>query len=532
MSNVAQPIPYLDRMVWMADYPSQGATKFPNRQAIIADHGSLTYAELDRKTDQFVAFLDRNAIGPGSRIAYLGKNSELFFPVLFGCLRHNVVLVPINWRSAPGEIAFVLEDSASQLVIFDDEFGEILTQSMATMATTPPRTLITHTNAADSLCQVLNETAPFPMSAPRQYSDSWALLMYTSGTTGRPKGVMLSHKALSISRHLELDSPDWTDWTSDDVILSAMPNFHVGGMSWMLIGLLRSLTCVLTADPSPANLLRLAQTYEITRTFMVPTVIKALLEQITLTATSAPRLKTIFYGASTMNVALLKNCIEVFDCKFAQYFGMTENCGSVTFLPPSAHDITRPALLRSVGKALPGMTIEIRSPNGTSLPEGQAGEIWVQSPTLMSGYWNRPEDTKTALVDGWYRTGDGGYLDENGYLYLTDRIKDMIISGGENIYPVEVEQALREHPAVRDVVVVGIPDPVWGENVVAVVEWHPGQSATLEELRDHAGSRIARYKLPKILQSIAVLPRTSTGKLQRGEVRLNIKAMILATSRM
>jgi acyl-CoA synthetase (AMP-forming)/AMP-acid ligase II len=385
-------------------------------------------------------------------------------------------------------------------------------------------TLPTDGNASRTLDRILrDESIPY-QKFDTLFTDKCALQIYTSGTTGQPKGVMLSQRAMSIARHVELDSPDWSDWQATDIILSAMPNFHVGGLSWMLIGLLRSLTCVLTADPSPANFLQLSQRHRVTRTFMVPTSVAALLELIKKSDLPAPPLKSIFYGASTMDVPLLKDCIETFGCGFGQYFGMTENCGSVTFLPPSSHDVARPDLLRSVGKALPGMAIEIRDKNGAPLPINTPGEIWITSPCLMIGYWNRPAETSEVLIDGWYKTGDGGYLNAEGYLYLTDRIKDMVVSGGENIYPAEVEQILRLHPAIKEIVIVGVPDKPWGESVAAIVEWNAGQKATIEELRTFAKQHIAGYKLPKLLQSVESLPRTATGKLQRAEVRRRIKS--------
>lgn len=505
------------KLRWTADYATHGAHCHPDRAAIIGDHGALTYRELATASERFAGYLAAQQIGPGTRIAYLGRNSEWFFTVLFGCLNQGVILTPLNWRCTVVEIAYILEDSGSVLLIHDEEFAAIAEQACTRLPAGPAR-LPVDGDAQGCLQRLLRgDTSP-----PARHDgspDQCALLMYTSGTTGRPKGVMLSHRALSVSRHLDLVSPDWRDWDDSDVVLSAMPNFHIGGLAWMLIGLLRSLTCVLTADSSAANIVRLAKRHSVTRTFMVPTVIRSVLDQLRTTGESPPRLRTIYYGAATMDPALLTHSIQALGCGFAQFFGMTENCGVAAFLPPSAHDLHAPNLLRSVGKALAGMAIEIRDPSGRRLSANEAGEIWIRSPTLMSGYWNRPDATAECLVDGWYRSGDGGYLDEMGYLFLTDRIKDMIISGGENIYPAEVEDALRRHPAVRDVVVVGVPDMAWGESVVAVVEWKDGRCATLQALRATAERHIASFKLPKLLHEVTALPRTATGKLQRAEVR-------------
>lgn len=514
------PMDTLDRMIWLADYPSHGAARFPDKPAIIADTGGYTYRELDQASDRFATFLLASGLKPGDRIAYWGKNNEMFFPVVFGCIRSGIVLVPLNWRCAPAEIAYMLADSGSKLLIHDKEFSDAADQATANLSA-KPRHLVAWggDDPATSLAAVINQG---PVPAVHRFADvdACALMMYTSGTTGKPKGVMTTQRAVSIARHVEIDSPDWSDWNDDDIVLSAMPNFHSGGLQWMLTGLLRSLTCILTADPSPENHLALSLRYGCTRTFMVPTIVRGLLEALVASGKEAPGLKTISYGAAVMDVDLIKRCLAAFpDCKFAQYFGMTETAGTVTFLPPKDNDISRPELLKSIGKALPGYEIEIRDAAGKPLPANTPGEIWIKTPTVMLGYWNKPEATAEVLVEGWYRSGDGGYLNDAGYLFLTDRIKDMIVSGGENIYPAEVEAVMRLHPAIKDLVVIGAKDPKWGECVTAVVEWKEGKTAALEELRAFGTQHLASYKLPKRLYSVEVLPRTATGKLQRAEVR-------------
>ncbi len=523
MTKPFSPLDTLDQMTWLADYPSLGAKRFPDRPAIIADTGRYTYTELDQASNRFAAFLDASGYRPGDRIAYIGKNNEMFFPVVFGCLRTGVVLVPLNWRCAPAEIAYMLEDSGSRLVIHDEEFTDGVNQATANLSNNPPRIVAWGAKGSDdarrNLASIINSGA-VPKAYRHDAPDECALQLYTSGTTGHPKGVMLTHRGMSVARHVEIGSPDWDDWTDDDIILSAMPSFHTGGMAWMFTGMSRSLTCVLTADATAENLLALSQRYGTTRTFMVPTVVRALLEALVASGGKPPGLKAIHYGASVMDADLIRRCLAAFPgCRFAQYFGMTETSGTVTFLPPKNHDPAHPELLGSVGAALPGYTIEIRDADGKPLPTGQAGEIWIKTQTVMLGYWNRPDATAEALVDGWYRSGDGGYVDAGGYLFLTDRIKDMIVSGGENVYPAEVEAVLRLHPAIKDLVIVGAKDPVWGECVTAVVEWKEGQATTVEELRAFGVKQIAGYKLPKRLYSVAALPRTATGKLQRAEVR-------------
>jgi acyl-CoA synthetase (AMP-forming)/AMP-acid ligase II len=232
-----------------------------------------------------------------------------------------------------------------------------------------------------------------------------------------------------------------------------------------------------------------------------------------------PSLRGIHYGAAPMDPALLDRSVDRIGCRFLQYYGMTEVSGSITVLGPGEHDSARPTLLRSVGRPLPGFAIEIRGPDAQRLAVGQPGEIWVKGPSLLIAYWNRPEATAEALVDGWYRSGDGGRIDADGYLFLTDRIKDMIVSGGENVYPAEVEAALRDHPAVLDAAVFGLPHPKWGEGVTAALELRPGHSTTPDEIIAYCRTCLAAYKIPRRIEIGAVLPRTASGKVQRGLIR-------------
>jgi acyl-CoA synthetase (AMP-forming)/AMP-acid ligase II len=253
--------------------------------------------------------------------------------------------------------------------------------------------------------------------------------------------------------------------------------------------------------------------------FIVPTVLRALLEEMNRRETRIPALRGIHYGAMPMDAVLLEAALEKIGCRFLQYYGMTEATGSITLLQPRDHDLARPLLLRSVGQPLPGFTIEIRDAEKQVLAIHQAGEIWVRGPGIMLGYWRQPEATAAVLEDGWYRTGDGGMLDGQGYLFITDRIKDMISSGGENIYPAEVEAVLRQHPAVLDCAVFGLPHEKWGEAVTAAVELRPGFGATQEELIAFARTLLAGYKIPRRVEIGVSLPRTASGKVQRAMLR-------------
>lgn len=515
--------PALERLAdltWIADIPAMGAARCPDRPAVIfSDRKQTTsYRDLNRGGNAFAALMRSRGIEAGDRIAYLGRNSDLFYLALFGAILAGCVLVPINWRLAAPEIRYLLQDSRARLLICDPEFKSVV-QRVFSELDRPPQLLSTEADDCDTGLRAALRTGEPQLHEIPHDPDQVVLQLYTSGTTGRPKGVLISHRALSLSRHAELNSPHLAHLERGCSSVSAMPNFHIGGISWVLMGLVRLGTVVITADSSAVGLLGLLREYEARHIFIVPTVVRAIVDELRSTKAPAPKLTGIYYGAMPMDEKLLRDTMDIFNCCFVHFFGMTENSGSATFLAPEDHSLSQPEKLESVGKPYPGMSVEIRGADRRLLKSGEHGEIWVKSPTLMLGYWNMPENTSAAIVDGWYATGDGGYLDNEGFLFLTDRIKDMIISGGENIYPIEVEEVLRRHAAVFDAAVVGQPDARWGEIVIAFVQLRPGADVTAEELLTFARQHIAGYKCPKLLRFMNDLPRTASGKVQRAKLR-------------
>jgi long-chain acyl-CoA synthetase len=344
--------------------------------------------------------------------------------------------------------------------------------------------------------------------------------MYTSGTTGHPKGVQLPHRCFfDLWRHEPNPDMAFNEWTEDDVNLVAMPSFHIGGVGWGILGIRAGARNIVVKEFDPGVTLDMIQSHGITKLFLVPAAMRMVLQHPRARQTDYSSVAFISYGASPIPLDLLREAIEVFQCGFVQLYGMTETTGSATYLPPEDHDTSGNERMRSAGKPFPGVKLKIVDDQGEELPPRQVGEICIASPVNMLGYWNLPEATEKTLVDGYVHTGDAGFLDEDGYVYVHDRVKDMIVSGAENIYPAEVESAIFGHPAVADVAVIGIPDERWGEAVKAVVVLKPGAEADPDGIIGFARERIAGYKLPKSVDFIDELPRNPSGKILKRELR-------------
>jgi len=515
----------VEQMIWSGDLARIGAQRHPERIALIVpDDGiSYDYAELDRRTGRVLALLAELGLKPGDRVGYLGRNRDLYFVMLIAAMRGGYIMMPLNWRCRAPEIAYFLSDSGCRHLFRDRELSELADAACAEL-TDPPALHDTRpgeaaqaafANAVEQPGTTIDDAVP--------HGDTACMLYYTSGTSGRPKGVVSSHFAFSVMRHMEVVSPDFPVWEGE-TCLSAMPSFHIAGTTWPMQLFQRGSTVVLTSDPSAPNLVKLTREHGASRTFAVPTVIRTMVSEVRESGLPLPTLKWFFYGAMPVGETLLRDAMNVLGCRFVQYYGMTEVTGSATFLAPQYHDLARPELMNSVGQPFPGSALDIRDPDGRSLPPGEAGEIYVRTPTIMSGYWGLPEATADVFKDGWYRTGDGGRLSDEGFLFLTDRIKDMIVSGGENIYPAEVEEVLRQHPAIKDAVLIACPDDKWGEAAVALAEVAPGATLDPAAVIAFSKTKLAGYKAPKAVYAVELLPRTASGKLQRAQARKDFLA--------
>jgi long-chain acyl-CoA synthetase len=299
-----------------------------------------------------------------------------------------------------------------------------------------------------------------------------------------------------------------------------MPVGHIGGTGWGIVGLVNGAKGVVAREFDPFKVLDYIEQDRISKMFMVPAAMQIVVRQPRAREVDYSRLKYILYGASPIPLDLLRECMEVFGCGFCQQYGMTETCGTIVYLPPEDHDPAGSPRMRAAGLPMPGVEIKVIDEAGTSLPAGTVGEVAIRSVSNMVGYWRLPEATEATMgQDGWLRSGDAGYLDEDGYLFIHDRVKDMIISGAENIYPAEVESAVYGHPDVAEVAVIGVPDDKWGESVKAVVALKPGATPNAEDIIAFARTRIAAFKAPKSVDFTEALPRNASGKILRRELR-------------
>lgn len=502
----------------------------PDAGALWFEHRVTPYAELDRRANQVANGLTRLGLKPGARIAYLGKNSDCFFEILFGAARAGLVTVPVNWRLAAPELLAVLTDSTAGTLFVGAEFidaaGTIVQQlpgiARVYVLEAPVGNALRSDWTAYPGWRDTQSDSP-PDSAPGHVDDA-VLQIYTSGTTGLPKGAVLTHRSLLAirdERHAPL--PDWNTWRSDDVSLVAMPVFHIAGAGTGLTAICSGsgALSVVMREFNAQEVLDHLQRDWLTKMFLVPAVLHVLTNHPRTAGLDCRKLRYVFYGASPMPFDLLERSMSLFpSAGFAQFYGLTEASGYVVVLSPDDHSSGDPRRLRSAGRPLSGVELKIVDEQGAAVRIGTVGEILIRSEANMPGYWNQVEATAVTIdAAGWLHTGDAGYLDQDGYLFIYDRVKDMVVSGGENIYPAEVENAIYGYPGIADVAVIGVPDPTWGEAVKALIVPEAGRALDRQAIIDWARARIAGYKVPKSIEFVESLPRNASGKVLRRVLR-------------
>ncbi|MFL0670169.1 MAG: long-chain-fatty-acid--CoA ligase [Erythrobacter sp.] len=486
----------------------------PDAPALEGEGFRCTYGELDVLTRQTIALFQAHGIAPGDRVAFLGKNHPAYGLMLCAAMRYGAVMAPVGWRLAPREIAYILEDTGAKLLIATDAFMETARAATAGMGAAPE--LLSAAAMLDELVGLAPAT--YTPAGP----DDAILQLYTSGTTGNPKGATLSNRNLCELRvaGIRAGLSYYTDYRSGDCMLVVMPIGHIGGTGSVMLGVESGIRVVFEPEFTPDGVID-AIIGGATHMFLVPAALQFVVQHPRAASTDFSNLRYFIYGAAPMPLELLKQAVATMPAtQFLQAYGMTETTGTISILPPEDHSTQGNARMRSAGKALPGVRIEVRGPDNIEVPRGTIGEVCIHSPSNTAGYWKLPEATaKTIDPDGWLHTGDAGIMDDDGYVYIQDRIKDMIISGGENVYPAEVENAIFGHPAVAEVAVIGIPSARWGEEVKACIVPKPGAVIDEADIIAWTRSRIAAFKAPKSVDVIAAMPRNASGKILRRELR-------------
>src|SRR5579883_874631 len=504
------------RIASLADIVRIHGAARPHATAIVYAGRTTTYGALDGAASRVANALIADGVRPQARVAHLDKSSDVFFELLFGVAKANAVMVSVNWRLAPPEVLHIVNDAEAEILFVGEEYFPVVEKIRPELKKVRKIVTLSGRHPGWDDFTVWRDRAPdSDPQLPTKPTDT-AVQFYTSGTTGLPKGAELTNANFGWML------PLWTEsWLLAPGVpnLVCLPMFHIGGAGWGIAGLFAGATNHVVREFVPAQILATIQRERLQVMLLVPAMILFLVQAPQIHETDLSSLRLIVYGASPIPAELLKQAMKIFPCGFQQVYGLTETTGAITVLPATDHDPNDARKLLSCGYAQKGVELRVVGDDGRDLPPGQVGEIAVRSAQVMGGYWKLPEATARAVQGDWFFTGDAGYLDDKGYLYIYDRVKDMIVSGGENIYPAEVESALFGHPSVADVAVIGVPDERWGEAVKAVVVKKPDAQVTPAELINWARERIAGYKLPKSVDFVEALPRNPTGKILKRELR-------------
>jgi acyl-CoA synthetase (AMP-forming)/AMP-acid ligase II len=494
----------------------------PDGEAMSYLGRTWTWREMHDRVHRAAGGLRELGIARGDVVGFLDKNHPACVEISMAAGSIGAANAVINWRMAGDEIDYVVNDSGAKVLFVGAELMPAIEAIRDRLPAVERIISVTPDGAEGDEYEEFLASSWACDDGPDVVEDDVCLVLYSSGTTGHPKGVMLTHRnmvAHTVNAH------DGWEFGPGDKSMVAMPLFHVGGSSYVLFGIHDGVPSVMTREPDAGSLAG-AILAGANCTFLVPAVLAQVLQAGPDAIKLFGALKTYTYGASPMPPPLLRAAMEAWpDTDFIQVYGLTEVSGVATHLLADEHRDAaaegHPERLLSAGRAIPGCDLRIVDPGSEAeLPTGEAGEIWMRTPQLMAGYLNKPDATAEVITDdGWFRTGDIGHLDADGFLYVSDRLKDMIISGGENIYSPEVERVLSEHPAVLEVAIVGVPDDKWGESVKAFVALKEGAAATPEEIIGWSRERLAHYKCPRSVEVVDALPRNPTGKILKRELR-------------
>lgn len=505
------------QMPHIADIPRVQSSIRPDEVAFWCKGEETTFSELDSRANQVANGLEALGVTPNQRVGYLAKNTAYYYEMMFGAAKIRAVMNAVNTRLAAPEVQFILSDAQVSVLFVGPEWFDMID---AIKDECPHlEHIISVEGSRDGWPEYTSwrdgQDATAPTATPLDDDD--VIQLYTSGTTGLPKGVMLTNANYK-SYMDQAGMLEWASYGVGETVMNAMPLFHVAGVNVGVLAAAQGSRTVVLPEINPMEILELIESQDINHAFWVPAVILMLTQLPDFRERDYSNLKQVFYGASPITEDLLSTAVEVMGARFTQVYGLTETVGGGTYLPPEAHEPSW-GKLRSCGVPYPNTIIRCVDAKGDSVPTGEVGEIVIQSDFVMKGYWNRPEATEDAIRNGFFHTGDAGYFDEDGFLFIHDRVKDMIVSGGENVYPAEVENGIFGHPDVADVAVIGIPDEKWGEAVKAIVVPKEGANPSPDSIIAWAKERIAGYKCPKTVDFITEMPRNPSGKILRKDLR-------------
>jgi long-chain acyl-CoA synthetase len=472
------------------------ARRHPSLDAIWSEGKTQTYAELDQSSSQLAAGLvGQLGLKPGDRIAVIDKNCAAYLELFYALDKAGLVIAPLNWRLTPHEIKAIIDDIKPKLIVVGSEF-----KSHGTGSSVPVLTFA---------------ELPRGGADPMRDADGAVSSQFcTSGTTGLPKGAMLTGwNVLNVGLCLALEIPELREGGRH---LVCLPLFHIGGAGWAIWAMQEGSTAIIVRETVPQQLLKTMVEQKVETALLAPTLMLFLTELPASRTADFSALKHITYGTAPISPDLLRRSIETFKCRFSQLYGLTETTGPITALPHEHHVGEK---LLSCGRPMFGGRARIVDSDGNVLPPGEVGELLYQGESLMAGYWQREKETAQAIRDGWLYTGDAAYMDENGFIFLKDRLRDMIVSGGENVYPAEIEAVLMGHPEILECAVIGVPDPKWGETVKAVVVRRAGTNLAEASLIEWSRDKLAGFKRPRSVDFIDALPRNASGKLLKRTLR-------------
>ena len=498
----------------LGQYPEYWARHDPDRPALRTLERTVSFAEFDRKANQVANYLLDEIAVPGTLIGFMGRNSVDFYLALFGTAKTRSGLVIYNWRLAAGELAEQVADSGARTVIVERDC-EALWVAVCAVIPEPPETIWID---ADATLEALVADAPHTTPPEHVNLEDTAFQLYTSGTTGRPKGVMVAHGATNMMRLCEHLEPAY-EWRAGDSFVNGLPNFHLLHIGITVQCLYNGVAIDIVRQFDPPAMLDAITRMRPTLLTLTPTMLQMMLDHPAAVTADFSSLRLTLYAGSPISLGLIKRAIAAMPGKFMQFYGSTEAGGASSILRPDEHDLNDEEKLKSCGRPLPLVAFRIVDAAGRDVPDGENGELLIRQPSITSGYWRQPEMSAAAIDHGWYSSGDIARRDAEGLYYIVDRAKDMIVSGGENIYSAEIENVLSTHPAVAAVAVIGVPHDRWGECVKAMIIVRDGHAVGEVDLIAHCRLQLAAYKVPKSVDFVDAFPLVPSGKVSKKDLR-------------